>query len=227
MIVAQKRRFPSLEAVIFDLDGTLIDSIDLYHRIIKDVMQWMGLELSLSKENLFGSLSRGERISDLIFASELEDREITVDRFTTKAIQAFRDIFSKGNVDLIDGVVGLFEKLRHRGFSLAIVTSSSSEVVVPFLKEKNLHSHLVCVLGRTEVNELKPSPEPLLKCMDILEVDPCRAVYVGDSVIDIQAGKAAGTGTVGVLTGASGLNCLRAAGPDAIIESVGDLLTVL
>ncbi len=227
MLISRKRPFHSIRAIIFDMDGTLIDSIDVYHVILKDIMEILGMDMPFSREFLFESLSQGVKLSDIIFPHHLKNRERTVERFKTLAMDAFREIFSRGEVELIDGVSPLFEELRRRGFSLAIATSSMTEMVVPFLKAKNLHPHLHCVLGRTEVPQLKPFPDPLLKCMEILNVQPHETMYVGDSAVDIQAGKAAGTWTVGVLTGTSNLNRLESEAPDAILESVGDLLTLL
>ena len=63
--------------------------------------------------------------------------------------------------------------------------------------------------------------------MEILNVEPRETIYVGDSAVDIQAGKAAGVWTVGVLSGASDLNLLKTEAPDAILNSVGDLLAIL
>jgi HAD superfamily hydrolase (TIGR01509 family) len=227
MLIFQKRPFHSIRAIIFDMDGTLVDSIDTFHAIVKDAMECLGMELTSSREILFECLSQGKKISDIIFPPDLENRSVIVQRFRALAINAFKETFSQGAVELIDGVFRLFNGLRERGFSLAIVTSSMTEVVVPFLKAKNLHPYLNCVLGRTEVARLKPAPDPLLKCMEILNVEPCETIYVGDSVVDIQAGKAAGVWTVGVLTGTSDLNRLKAEAPDAILHSVGDLLTIL
>ena len=227
MVILQRNPFYAIRAVIFDMDGTLIDSMDLYHAIIRDLVETLGVRMIISRELLFESLSQGKKLSDIIFSPDMENREKTVEQFNTLAIRSFKEVFARGEVELIDGVNGLFENLRQRGFSLAIVTSSITEVVVPFLKAKNLHSHLNCVLGRSEARRLKPFPDPLLKCMKILNVAPSESVYVGDSIIDIQAGKAAGVRTVGVLTGATDLNRLRAETPDVILDSVGDLPSVL
>ena len=227
MLISRKRSFHSIRAIIFDMDGTLIDSIDLYHVILKDIMGTLGMEMPFSRELLFESLSHGVKLSDIIFPPDMNNREKIVERFRSLAMDAFREIFSRGDVKLIDGVSSLFEELRRRGFSLAIATSSMTEMVVPFLKAKNLHPYLHCVLGRTEVPQLKPFPDPLLKCMEILNVQPHETVYVGDSAVDIQAGKAAGTWTVGVLTGTSDLSRLESEAPDAILDTVGDLLTLL
>jgi HAD superfamily hydrolase (TIGR01509 family) len=227
MLIHQRKPLESIKAIIFDMDGTLIDSIDLYHRLIEDILKWLGEEMPLTRELLFECLSQGRKISDIIFAPDLDDRERVVTRFNLMALQSFKDVFSRGEVELIDGVDGLFEELKIRGFSLAIVTSSMTEIVIPFLKARRLHGYFACILGRNEVPRLKPFPDPLLKCLEMLDVQSCDSVYVGDSAIDIQAGKAAGTATVGVLTGASDLSRLKAETPDVILDSVGDLLDVL
>ena len=225
-ILFQKRRFPSVKAVLFDMDGTLIDSMSTYYAIIRDVMEQVGMEITLSRELLFESLSRGETLSNVVFTPGMRHQESIVRRFNTLALEAFREMFSRGDVALIDGVDTLLEELRRREFLLAIVTSSRAEIIVPFLKAKNIHPYLSCVIGRFEASRLKPFPDPLLKCTEILDVHPGEAIYVGDSIIDIQAGKAAGTGTVGVLTGTSDIDGLKAEAPDAILDSVGDLLTL-
>jgi HAD superfamily hydrolase (TIGR01549 family) len=227
MLVFQRKQLHSIKAIMFDMDGTLIDSIDVYHEIIRDIMDCLDMEMTLSREELFENLSQGKNLSDIFFPAHLSDRERAIEQFRILAIRAFKKIFAEGAVELIDGVDHLFEELRSRGFSLAIVTSSSTDVILPFLKTRKLEPYLNCVVGRTEVSRLKPFPDPLLKCMGILDVEPDQSVYVGDSVIDIQAGKAAGTWTGGVLTGTSDVESLKAEGPDVILDTVGDLLSIL
>jgi HAD superfamily hydrolase (TIGR01509 family) len=227
MVLFQKRPFRAVKAVLFDMDGTLIDSMGAYYGIIRDILEQLNIEITLSRELLFQSLSRGEILSNVVFAPEIRHQKNVVQQFNTLALEAFRAMFSKGDVMLIHGVGPLLEELKRRGFLLAIVTSSRAEIVVPFLKAKNIHPHLSCVIGRFEAPRLKPSPDPILTCMEMLDVHRSEAVYVGDSIIDIQAGKAAGTGTVGVLTGTSDMESLKAEVPDAILDSVGDLLTLL
>jgi len=227
MLVFQKRPFHYIRAIIFDMDGTLIDSIDVYHTIIREVMECLGMEMTYSREVIFKILSEGKNLSDIIFPPDMKNRRRIVEQFRTLIMEQFKETFSQGKVKLINEVNTLLDELRGRGFSLGIVTSSMTEVIVPFLKARNLHSHLDCVIGRTEIPQLKPSPAPLLRCMEILQVEPPETIYVGDSAVDIQAGKAAGVLTVGVLTGSSDLNRLKAEAPDAILHSVGDLLTLL
>lgn len=209
------------------MDGTLIDSMDVYHAIIRDVMECLGMEMTHSREVIFEILSEGKNLSDIIFPHDVKNRRRIVDHFRALIMEKFKEAFSRGKVKVIDEVSTLLGELRSKGFYLGIATSSMTEIVVPFLKARNLHSYLHCVIGRTEIPQLKPSPAPLLRCMEILHVEPPETIYVGDSAVDIQAGKAAGAWTVGVLTGSSDLNRLEAEAPDAILHSVGDLLTLL
>jgi phosphoglycolate phosphatase-like HAD superfamily hydrolase len=82
-------------------------------------------------------------------------------------------------------------------------------------------------VGREDVTRRKPHPEVVLRCLDELELEPGEAVYVGDSQIDIEAGRAAGLRTVGVLTGASSRETLVAASAEYILESAPELLELL
>jgi pyrophosphatase PpaX len=83
------------------------------------------------------------------------------------------------------------------------------------------------IVGREDVESRKPHPEPVLKCLGHLELDPQEVVYIGDSPIDIRAGKAAGSYTVGVLTGTSPHEVLHGEDPDHILESVVGLPDIL
>ena len=83
------------------------------------------------------------------------------------------------------------------------------------------------IVGREDVETRKPHPEPVLKCLGYLGLDPHEVAYIGDSPIDIRAGKAAGSYTVGVLTGTSPRDVLRSEGPDHILESVAELCKIL
>ena len=83
------------------------------------------------------------------------------------------------------------------------------------------------IVGREDVTHRKPHPEPVLKCLEHLRLAPHQAVYIGDSPIDIQAGKAAGVVTVGVLTGTSTDAVMRQEQADYILPSIAELPRLL
>ena len=75
--------------------------------------------------------------------------------------------------------------------------------------------------------QFKPAPDPILECTRRLGISPSESIYVGDAPIDIIAGKRAGTTTVAVLTGAGSYKALEREIPDAIIQSVANLLEIV
>jgi phosphoglycolate phosphatase-like HAD superfamily hydrolase len=83
------------------------------------------------------------------------------------------------------------------------------------------------VIGREDHTHRKPHPEAVLNCLNGLGVPAEDAIYVGDSPIDIEAGRRAGVRTVGVLTGTSDRAVLAAVEPDHILDSAADLLSLL
>ena len=83
------------------------------------------------------------------------------------------------------------------------------------------------IVGREDVEIRKPHPEPIHKCLGHLGLAPQETVYIGDSPIDIQAGKAAGVYTIGVLTGTSPRDVLHLESPDHILDTVAGLHSLL
>ncbi len=96
MLIFQKRPFHSIRAIIFDMDGTLIDSIDAYHAILKDVMERLGMELTFSREVLFETFSQGKKLSDIIFPPDLENRRMIVEQFQCPRYECIQGDFLAG-----------------------------------------------------------------------------------------------------------------------------------
>jgi HAD superfamily hydrolase (TIGR01509 family) len=123
--------------------------------------------------------------------------------------------------DPIPGSVETLRELHASGRILGIATSSGRDV--PFLRRWGVRELFSAIVGREDVEQRKPAPDVVLRCLDRLDVQSQEAIYVGDSPIDIQAGRAAGVATVGVLTGASPRSVLAAEGPDAVLSSIAEL----
>ena len=101
--------------------------------------------------------------------------------------------------------------------------------IVVFLDKtgNSLDHYFKAIVTREDGLKLKPSPDSILECLRRMEVDPAHALTVGDTPMDIQAGKAAGTFTIGVLTGIGNRQQLEAESPTAIIDGVAHILSVL
>ncbi len=127
--------------------------------------------------------------------------------------------------EAIPGSIELLHDLHAQGLRLGIATSSGR--ALPFLDRWGVRHVFRGIVGREDVESRKPHPEPILKCLSHLALDPHEVTYVGDSIVDIRAGKAAGVSTVGVLTGTSTQAILHDEEPDHILDSVAALLHIL
>lgn len=95
------------------------------------------------------------------------------------------------------------------------------------LKSAGVDKLFEVIITSDDIEKRKPAPDPLLACAQRLRVQSSKCVYVGDTRIDMKAGKAAGMKTVGVLTGFDNYDMLANEDPDAIINSIRNLVEVL
>lgn len=120
----------------------------------------------------------------------------------------------------------LLHKLQTAGHRLAIVTNNSGPAVNTFIHQHNLADSVPTIVGRDEhdMRLLKPSPHLLVKALKLLGTAPSQAVFVGDSVSDIEAARAASVRSIGYANKPTKANRLRLSGADAIITSMTALV---
>jgi len=114
-----------------------------------------------------------------------------------------------------------------RRYPLAIVSAGGERSTLNFLEQFGLASHFGAVATALTCHYTKPFPDPILWAAERLGVPPDRCLMVGDTTVDIRAGKAAGAQTVGVLCGFGREGELRRAGADLILQSTAQLSQVL
>jgi pyrophosphatase PpaX len=128
-------------------------------------------------------------------------------------------------IPLFPGVKKELTKAKKFGLKLGVVTTRRSESTLAILEDVKIAKLMDVVIGREGVRP-KPSPEPVLEALKRLDVKPQNAVMVGDTDVDILAGKAAGTLTIGVRSGFRGERIAESS-PDYVIDSVADILPTL
>lgn len=217
---------PSLEAVIFDLDGTLLDSLPLFCHVIRETWEKLGFPAP-DQQTIRKLLNRGQSFWDFwpqlvppTYAANAAVKSYAQDLEKEIWVIAFRRL-----ARLVPGAAEALRKLKAAGLKLAIVTSrSGGENYLPFARAGvPMEEYFLAVITPEQVKPFKPAPDPILVCLERLGTEPFRAAYVGDSLADIKAGKAAGVLTIGVLTGAGTAETLAAEGADKIVSSVADL----
>lgn len=208
--------------VLFDLDGTLLDSYRLishaFRRACREVLgrdltdaevtaEW-GAPLRWRFERVPGV--RPEQVRRLVDAY-LAAYEAEHDRLAT----------------LFPGVPEMLEALRARGCRMAIVTSKRRRTTDLAVRAFALDRWVAAVVTEQDTPRPKPAPDPVCQALRALGAAPPEALMVGDGVFDIEAGRRAGTTTVAALWGTREAGRLRAAGPDYEAAHPADVVTLV
>ncbi|MHA1680072.1 MAG: HAD family hydrolase [Promethearchaeota archaeon] len=223
--------------VIFDMDGCILDSFTFFMDLLPQVFEKFDInitqefqdELRAEIIDLLSGNSSKILILKLVFHAAKRMGLNFIQR--VKFLKYLRKMF-KDNIDdvpLIPGVVDVFRELKGKGYSVAIFTSESTKAFKRYFSERDdVMQYVDGVVTRDQLKKSKPDPEGIFLLMDRLGVeDAGNVVMVGDMSHDVEAGKAAGTKTVAVLTGVGTEKELEEAGATTIIDSVKDLLPVL
>lgn len=217
---------PPLEAVIFDVDGTLLDTLPLFFQVVEETWEKLGLPVP-DRQIIREILIQGQPFWD--FWPQLVPPRYAADAaLKNRAQELEREIWNvsfKRLARLVPGAAEALRQLKAKGLKLAIVTSrAGGENHLPFAwAGVPMEQYFAAVITPEQVKRFKPAPDPILACLERLGTEPSRGAYVGDSAADIRAGRAAGVVTIGVLTGVGTKELLAAAGADKIIGSVADL----
>ena len=217
--------FEDVQAVLFDLDGTLIDSAPDLGAAADKMRTDRGLP-SLPYERyrpLAGSGARGMLGVAFGMTPDHADYETMREEFFVNYERCMTE-----RTYVFDGITELIEALRARGLPWGVVTNKSMRFAEPLTRGMRLFASAGTVVGGDTTPHAKPHPAPLLEATRRLRVLPSRCVYVGDDERDVLAGRAAGMGTVAALYGYLGANAdVRAWGAHAHIETPLQLLPLL
>lgn len=214
-----------IKAMMFDLDGTLIDSVPVYYRLMARILKTVGLP-QVPKALVAEFMTGGLDVLEKMIPEEMKDRkDELIQELITVGRELSRDLFVN-EVHLFHGVKDLFDELIRRRILIGIVSSTENRNIerkLAPLARGGIRDALNMVIGIGDVSKRKPAPDPLVECARRLEVQPEKCVYVGDSRVDIQAGKAAGMMTIGVLTGLDDHDALQREHPTMILDSVVEI----
>ncbi len=210
----------SIKLVIFDLDGTLIDSsIDIANAINYAVEPY-GVP-PLTVQEVISLV--GEGISTLMEKIILKEgieagRDLLTGRFVSYYSSHLTD-----NTTPYPGVREVLAQLA--AYRKAVISNKRESLSVKILEALGLSEYMEVIVGSDTVKERKPSPLPVRHVLSTLGISPDAAIIVGDSNYDVEAGKSAGIKTVAVTYGYRPLEFLQ--GADFIINSMPELNDVL
>jgi pyrophosphatase PpaX len=206
--------------VLFDLDGTLIDSGEIILSSFRHATQTV-LEREIPDEVLAAAVG-GSNIYEQMRAFDEERAE--------ELVRVYREHNEPLHDDLVafEGIERVVERLKTEGRRLGIVTAKRRRTVDLAFAILPLERYFDAVVTAEQTEHHKPHPEPVLTALQRLGARPEEAAFVGDSPFDMGAGKAAGVFTVAVSWGKiHPVEQLREAGADAVVHSPEELFDVL
>jgi pyrophosphatase PpaX len=207
----------SVSTILFDLDGTLIDSVELILNSYRHTLR----------------VHRGTIPPDAVWLEGLgtplkvQFRKFTDDPAEIDAMVATYRAYNLANHDNavreFPGVREAVEELSRRRVRLGVVTSKMREGAYRGLRKCGYDGLFEVVVGADDVERPKPDPEPVRHALRLLDVAAAQAVFVGDSPHDLVAGRAAGVQTAAVLWGPFPRSALEPQAPDHWIAKPGHL----
>ncbi|MGQ0843175.1 MAG: HAD family hydrolase [Sporichthyaceae bacterium] len=205
-------------AVLFDVDGTLIDSTYLHAAAWRRAALDCGFNVPTAI--LHRCIGMG---ADLLVREAFgEQPPVVVDALESAHARRFGDL--RGELRAFDGAVDLLAAVRARGSRVVLATSAGAAELPALLETLGGASHADAVTGGAEVEEAKPHPDIFELAMARAGVDPGSAIAVGDAVWDVHAARRAGIGCVAVLSGGISTQEFASAGAVAVYPDVAALL---
>ena len=178
-----------IEAIIFDMDGVIFDSENLY--IACDVEIADKLHMKGIVEACYRTIGvTRERTREIL--TDIYHDEMLVDRFMTETSSLFRQKCREGLLKTKPGVQELLFFLKKRGYKTAIASSTATKIVEAELSEAGIRQCFDQIVGGDQVKRSKPAPDIFLKAAELLETAPERCAVIEDSFNGIRASRAAG-----------------------------------
>jgi len=205
-----------IKTILFDLDGTILDTNELIIRSFMESLKGFVPE-SFGREHIIPSM--GEPLADQMRRfSGLED--------VSPLVAAYREVNFRIHDEYVkpfDYVREVIANMHEHGVQIGVVTTKIRLTTEKGLKFTGLSDYVDAIITIDDVVNAKPHPEPVNKAIELLGADPETTMMVGDSIVDIKSGIAAGTTAVGVAWSLKGAQILRDAGAHYIIDDMREL----
>ena len=210
-----------VKAVIFDIDGTLVDSVDLHARAWQEAFAHFGKQFPFDKIRY--QIGKGGDQLLPVFLSESE-----IEEFGDELSEYRGELFKREympRVVAFPSVRELFERIRRDGKSIALASSAKKEELKEYKRIANIEDLVEDEASADDAEKSKPHPDIFEAALaELGDVQPSEAIVVGDTPYDAEAAGKAGLKTIGLLAGGFPEEDLRAAGCVRIYRDAAELL---
>lgn len=209
-----------IKAILFDLDGTLLDTNELILASFKEAFSKC-LNLNLEDSEVVKHFGKPLQYSFSTYGNKEKVQEM---------INTYRE-YNDRNHDTkcmpFEGVHDVLQQLKNKGIKIAIVTSKRKIMSERGMKISGIYDYFDVIITPECTEKHKPDKEPALKACELLDISPSNSIFVGDSTFDILCGKNAGCYTCAVKYTALPLDELEKVQPDFYISKFDELLSVI
>lgn len=213
------------ELVLFDLDGTLVDSVPDLAYSINQAMQMLGLPMH-GEDQIRSWVGRGaDKLVKAALTGEMDGEPD--EALFNKAFDLFSDIYIQNTSQrskLYPGVREAIDHMRSIGCKLGCVTNKRARFTESVLKSLQLLDDFAIVVSGDTLPKKKPDPEPLIYAAETVGVAPHQSLMVGDSVNDLRAARAANMPVMCVTYGYNHGEKIADSHPDLLVDSLAELV---
>jgi phosphoglycolate phosphatase len=208
------------QAIVFDFDGTLVDSYEAIAASVNHVRSSHGLP-PLSTAEVRRHVGRGP-IHLLRHTVPNSDIEIDLAKY-----RAHHPSVLRSGTRLLPGVAKTLRELKEAGFRLGICSNKPGAFTRQLVEILGLTGLVNAVVGPEDAPRIKPAPDMLLAILSRLAVTPAQALYVGDMVVDVETARAAGVTVWVIPTGSDSEETLAKASADRLLGSFSEIAALL
>jgi len=212
-----------IKALCFDVDGTLSDTDDLYVQKVKSFFPRLLFKNPdhTARRFIMWIEAPGNALLGLADTLGIDDQMVAVINWLSR-----RRRHSPKKFLLIPGVDAMLAQLYGR-FPMAVISARDEYCTMAFLEQYDLVKYFDVIVSGLSAEHTKPYPDPILLAAQKMNVSPQNCLMIGDTTVDIRAGRSAGAQTVGVLCGFGEEAELKKMGADMILKDTTKLLDIL
>lgn len=207
----------NIHTILFDLDGTLIDTNKLITESFYHTFNQFGLEFSHDEILAFN----GPPLKETFEKIDLDKAEAMITTYREHNLE-HHDAYVK----IFPNVKETLDTLKKQGIQLGIVTTKMRGTAIRGMKLTGIYDYFDTIIAIDDITNPKPHPEPVLSAMKNIQADPETTLMVGDNHHDIESGQNAGVKTAGVAWSLKGEEVLKKYHPTYMLHDMKDLLEI-